>query len=189
MPPTPGRITSRTREHLRGLNEIDRRAGARARAGRRPGRLAARRWTSPPTSPWSRTPSTQPLRRAFYEAWTTRASDQGPNAGALGQRAGDGEHPAPAARSRAAARLRATTPTTRWPRAWRAASTKCCSSCAQLARSARAAAQQGIRRARSVRGPQARSVGRRLLLRTPAARAVTRSRRKSCGPTSRCRTC
>ncbi len=46
------------------------------------------------------------LRRAFYEAWSTRASDQGPNAGRWDNSAGHGGDPGAAARGGAAARFR-----------------------------------------------------------------------------------
>ncbi len=46
------------------------------------------------------------LRRTFYQAWTTRASDQAPQGRAVGQLGGDGGHPAGAPRAGAAARFR-----------------------------------------------------------------------------------
>ena len=80
------------------------------------------------------------LRRAFYEAWTTRASDQGPNAGRW-------DNSAPWRRSCSAGTRRrgcwifATTPSTRSLRAWRPASRRCCEFLHELAGAARAAAQ------------------------------------------------
>jgi oligopeptidase A len=60
------------------------------------------------------------LRRAFYEAWATRASDQGPTRGQVRQYDGDGGHPAAAARGRAAAGLSELCRVSRSPTAWRA---------------------------------------------------------------------
>ena len=65
------------------------------------------------------------LRRDFYQAWVTRASDQGVRRRPLGQHRADGADPRAAARDRAARRLSRTTPSTRSPPRWPRRSTRC----------------------------------------------------------------
>ena len=62
------------------------------------------------------------LRRAFYEAWTTRASDQGPNAAPLGQFGASWKTSCGAATKPRACWTSAVTPSTRSRPAWRTAS-------------------------------------------------------------------
>ena len=115
--------------------------------------------------------SREPLRRAFYEAWTTRASDQGPNAGRWDNSAVMEEILRAPPRGRAPAgfqqlrRLR--------PRHAHGAQRR---GGAQVpARAGRHGARRGaggVRRTGGLRRTQARRLGRRLLRRAAAARAL-----------------
>jgi oligopeptidase A len=64
------------------------------------------------------------LRREVYEAFSTRASDQGPHAGQWDNSENMEADPGPAPRAGAAARLRATTPSCPWRRRWPAPPTR-----------------------------------------------------------------
>ena len=86
MPPTPGRTTSPTRRSWPASTRCSssRRSAVRSRAPGVPGWLLS---LDQPTYVAVVTDArvAKPLRRAFYEAWSTRASDQGPERRPLGQ--------------------------------------------------------------------------------------------------------
>ena len=111
------------------------------------------------------------LRRDFYEAWSTRASEVGPSAGKFDNTAGHGPHPLAAPRSRPAARF----PQLR----------RLCAGDAHgavqpggvrfpsRAGARRAAGREArVRGARSVRRPPAERLGRELLRREAAGEAL-----------------
>ena len=92
------------------------------------------------------------LRATFYEAWVTRASDQGPNAGRVDNGAADRRDPRAAPRERAPARLRETPPSYRSRRRWPSRPTR--DRVPARSRAARKrVAEQRARRARGVRRP------------------------------------
>ena len=86
-------------------------------------------------------PQAPTLRRAFYEAWTTRASDHGPGAGRWDNSPRDGGDPRAAPRGGAPARLRQLRRVRPGARAWRAPCPRC-STFLQRARRARRAARR-----------------------------------------------
>ena len=128
------------------------------------------------------------LRRDFYEAWSTRASDRGPSAGKFDNTPVMRNDPRVAPRGGAAARF----PELRRVRA-RDAHGAVQPGGVRFPARAGARREAGraarIRRARELRRPQAQCLGRGLLRREAAGRSCSRSRRKSCGRISRCRAC
>ena len=127
------------------------------------------------------------LRRTFYEAWTTRASDQAPGAG-NGTTRRSWTTSCGCATSWRSCSISPATPTTRWRRAWRKSTVEVFG----LPRAAAAGEPRGRRtgtaRTRRLCRPAARRLGPELLVRAAAAERYT-SRRRSCDPTFRCRAC
>ena len=111
------------------------------------------------------------LRRDFYEAWSTRASDRGPNAGKFDNTAVMAKI---LALRHEAARLLDFPNYAAYALATRMAPSNQAvfDFLRELVRVARPAAQSGVRRAREVRRPQAERLGRRLLRREAAGQAV-----------------
>ncbi len=163
----------------------------RARAPTSAGGLGAAASTSRPTSRSSPTPSPPALRRAFYEAWTTRASDRGPSAGRFDNSAGDRGHPAAAARGGAAARLRRTTPSTRSPTAWRARVAEVIGLPAASSPRGHASRRRGASSPSSRPSPAGalERLGRRLLFRAAAAEPLLGLAGGAARRTCRCRAC
>ena len=89
------------------------------------------------------------LRRDFYEAWTTRASDRGPVRRQVRQHRRSCRRSSRCATRRRSCWISLTTPRMRSPRAWRRPPTRCSISCASWRASRKPAARTRIRRARS----------------------------------------
>ena len=128
------------------------------------------------------------LRRAFYEAWTTRASDQGPNAGKWD----NADVMEQILRKRhEAARILGFGNYAEYALATRMAHSvaEVMQFLEELSRSGRPAAAEGVR-ASSRRSPGAGSrPGTSASTRSGCSASATPSRRRSCARTSRCRGC
>ena len=134
-------------------------------------------------------PRSAKLRAKYYEAWVTRASDQGPHAGRWDN--GPLIEEILRLRHEAArlARLQELRGAIARDEDGRLADSESSNSCATSRAAASRSRRRSSRSLHGVRGPQARPVGHRVLLRAVEAGAACSSPRRSCGRTFRCRAC
>jgi oligopeptidase A len=127
------------------------------------------------------------LRRDFYEAWVTRASDPGPTPGASTTR------PSSSASSRCDTKQRCCwasriTRSWRWRAGWRSPMPRC-ATCCNGSRWRRARPRSASSPRWSASPADRSKPGTWRSTPSGSSSSATRCRRKSCAPTSRCRAC